>query len=38
MTKYAVVGLSEALEQELEGSGIGISVLSPGGVRTAIFE
>jgi NAD(P)-dependent dehydrogenase (short-subunit alcohol dehydrogenase family) len=28
MTKYAVVGLSEALEQELTGSGIGISVLS----------
>src|ERR1700722_5934151 len=38
MTKYAVVGLSEALEQELEGSGIGISVLSPGAVRTSIFE
>jgi NAD(P)-dependent dehydrogenase (short-subunit alcohol dehydrogenase family) len=38
MTKYAVLGLSEALEQELEGSGIGISVLSPGAVRTAIFE
>jgi NAD(P)-dependent dehydrogenase (short-subunit alcohol dehydrogenase family) len=38
MTKYAVVGLSEALEQELEGSGIGVSVLCPGAVRTAIFE
>lgn len=38
MTKYAVVGLSEALEQELTGSGIGISVLSPGAVRTSIFE
>ena len=37
MTKYAVVWLSEALEQELEGSGIWISVLSPGAVRTSIF-
>jgi short-subunit dehydrogenase len=26
------------VEQELEGSGIGISVLSPGAVRTSIFE
>ena len=38
MTKYAVLALSEALEQELAGSGIGVSVLCPGGVRTAIFE
>jgi NAD(P)-dependent dehydrogenase (short-subunit alcohol dehydrogenase family) len=38
MTKYAVVGLSEALEQELQGSGIGISVLCPGAVRTSIFD
>ena len=32
MTKYAVLALSEALEQELAGSGIGVSVLCPGGV------
>jgi NAD(P)-dependent dehydrogenase (short-subunit alcohol dehydrogenase family) len=38
MTKYAVVALSEALEQELAGSGIGISVLCPGGVTTSIFD
>jgi NAD(P)-dependent dehydrogenase (short-subunit alcohol dehydrogenase family) len=38
MSKYAVVALSEALEQELEGSGIGVSVLCPGPVRTRIFE
>lgn len=38
MTKYAVLALSEALEQELAGSGIGVSVLCPGGVNTAIFE
>ncbi|MEO9191647.1 MAG: SDR family NAD(P)-dependent oxidoreductase [Acetobacteraceae bacterium] len=38
MTKYAVVALSEALEQELDGSGIGVSVLCPGPVRTHIFE
>jgi NAD(P)-dependent dehydrogenase (short-subunit alcohol dehydrogenase family) len=38
MTKYAVLALSEALEQELKGSGIGVSVLCPGGVRTSIFQ
>jgi NAD(P)-dependent dehydrogenase (short-subunit alcohol dehydrogenase family) len=37
MTKYAVLALSEALEQELAGSGIGVSVLCPGGVTTSIF-
>ena len=38
MTKYAVVALSEALEQELAGSGIGVSVLCPAAVRTAIYD
>jgi NAD(P)-dependent dehydrogenase (short-subunit alcohol dehydrogenase family) len=38
MTKYAVLALSEALEQELRGTGIGVSVLCPGGVTTAIFD
>jgi len=38
MTKYAVVALSEALEQELEGTGIGVSVLCPAAVRTAIYD
>ena len=38
MTKYAVVALSEALEQELEGSGIGVSVFCPSAVRTNLFE
>lgn len=38
MTKYAVVALSEALEQELRGSGIGVSVLCPAAVRTAIYD
>ena len=38
MTKYAVLALSEALEQELAGSGIGVSILCPGGVNTAIFD
>jgi len=37
MSKYAVLALSEALEQELEGSGIGVSVLCPGPVATNIF-
>jgi NAD(P)-dependent dehydrogenase (short-subunit alcohol dehydrogenase family) len=38
MTKYAVVALSEALEQELQGSGIGVSVLCPAAVRTSIYD
>ncbi len=36
-TKYAVVAFSEALEQELAGSGIGVSVLCPAAVNTAIY-
>jgi len=38
MTKYAVVALSEALEQDLEGSNIGISVFAPAAVNTGIFR
>ncbi len=38
MSKYAVLALSEALEQELKGTNIGVSVLCPGGVTTAIFQ
>lgn len=38
MTKYAVVAISEALEQDLEGSNIGISVLAPAAVNTGIFH
>ncbi|KJK09638.1 short-chain dehydrogenase [Burkholderiaceae bacterium 16] len=37
-TKYSVVALSEALEQELSGTGIGVSVLCPGPVKTPIAE
>lgn len=37
MTKYAVVALSEALQQEVEDAGIGVSVLCPGAVDTSIF-
>ncbi|HXQ50648.1 MAG TPA: SDR family NAD(P)-dependent oxidoreductase [Stellaceae bacterium] len=36
-TKYAVVALSESLEQELAGSGIGVSVLCPAAVDTEIY-
>jgi NAD(P)-dependent dehydrogenase (short-subunit alcohol dehydrogenase family) len=36
MTKYAVVALSEMLEHELAGSGIGVSVLCPAQVATTI--
>jgi NAD(P)-dependent dehydrogenase (short-subunit alcohol dehydrogenase family) len=38
MTKYAVVALSEALELQLAGSGIGVSVLCPAAVRTTLAE
>ena len=34
-TKYAVVGLSETLQKDLRGYGIGVSVLCPMGVTTA---
>ena len=36
-TKFAVVGLSESLARDLKGTGIGVSVLSPGQVETPIF-
>jgi NAD(P)-dependent dehydrogenase (short-subunit alcohol dehydrogenase family) len=35
-TKYAVLGISEALQVELEPAGIGVSVLCPGWVATRI--
>ncbi len=37
-TKYAVVGISEALAVELEPEGLGVSVLCPGWVATHITE
>lgn len=37
-TKFAVVGLSEVLEQELCDTPIGVSVLCPAAVETEIFE
>ncbi len=36
MTKYAALSLSEALEHELEGTPIGVSVLCPGPINTNI--
>ncbi|MBV9248643.1 MAG: SDR family NAD(P)-dependent oxidoreductase [Acetobacteraceae bacterium] len=36
MSKYAVISLSEALEQELEGTKVGVTVLCPGPVKTNI--
>ncbi len=35
-SKFAVRGFSEALRSELEGSPVGVTVVHPGGVRTAI--
>ena len=37
-SKFAVVGLSEALRADLAPRGIGVSVLCPGGVETRIQE
>jgi NAD(P)-dependent dehydrogenase (short-subunit alcohol dehydrogenase family) len=36
MTKYAALSLSEALEHELDGTNIGVSVLCPGPINTNI--
>jgi NAD(P)-dependent dehydrogenase (short-subunit alcohol dehydrogenase family) len=36
MTKYAVVALSEGLRNELQGTGIGVSILAPAAVDTRI--
>lgn len=36
MSKFAVRGFSEALRQELRGSPVALTVVFPGGVRTAI--
>ncbi len=36
-TKYAVVGISETLALELQGTAVGVSVLCPGLVNTNIF-
>jgi len=37
-SKHAVVGLTESLYRELEGSGVGVHCLCPNLVRTRIFE
>jgi len=37
-TKHAVVGLAATLRDELAPSGVGVSVLCPGVIRTRIFE
>jgi short-subunit dehydrogenase len=37
-SKFAVRGFSEALRHELKGSGVGVTVVHPGGVATSISE
>src|SRR5688572_14325212 len=37
-TKHAVVGIAATLREELVGSGVGVSVLCPGVLRSGIFE
>jgi len=36
MSKYAALSLSEALEHELEGTKVGVTVLCPGPINTNI--
>ena len=38
MSKYAALSLSEALEQELEGTNVGVSALCPGPIETNIAQ
>jgi len=38
MTKHAVIALSEALAMELQGSGVGVSVLCPAQVDTTLYD
>ena len=37
-TKFAVVGLTEAIRQEIAGSGVGVSVVMPVGVNTELYS
>lgn len=37
-SKAGLIGLSESLRYELRGTGVSVSVVSPGAVRTAFFE
>ena len=37
-TKYAMLGFSEGLHHELEGTGVGLTVVSPIMVRTPLFD
>lgn len=37
-SKFAVRGFSEALRRELEGTSVGVSVIHPGGIKTAIAK
>ena len=37
-TKYAVIGIAEGLRTELEGDGIGVTLLCPGLVNTRIWD
>lgn len=37
-SKFAILGFSEALRHELHGTGVGVTVVSPIGVRTNFFD
>ena len=37
-SKFAVIGLTDAIRQELRGSGVGFTIVCPGYVSTGMFE
>jgi NAD(P)-dependent dehydrogenase (short-subunit alcohol dehydrogenase family) len=37
-TKFAMVGLTDAVRQELKGTGVGFSIVNPGYISTGMFE
>ena len=37
-TKWAVTGMAEALRQELNGTGVRVTLISPGAVDTPFFD
>lgn len=37
-TKFALIGITDAIRQELKGSGVGFTIVNPGYIATGMFE